>query len=118
MRVQDVVGRYGEALAAERLVAAGLQVLDTNWRCREGEIDLVACDGESLVVVEVKTRSGEGFGGAAAAVTAAKQRRLRRLAVRWLAEHPGCGWSAVRFDVVTVLRRPGRVEVQHLRGAF
>ncbi len=118
MRVQDAVGRYGEALAAERLTAGGLVVLDTNWRCREGEIDLVARDGDALVVVEVKTRSGAGFGGAAGAVTPAKQRRLRRLAVRWLAEHPGTGWGSIRFDVVAVVRAPGSVDVQHLRGAF
>ncbi len=93
MRVQDAVGKYGEALAAGRLAADGLVVLDTNWRCREGEIDLVARDGDALVVVEVKTRSGAGYGGAAGAVTPAKQRRLRRLAVRWLADHPGTGWE-------------------------
>lgn len=118
MRVKDAVGRYGEALAAERITAAGLQVLEANWRCREGEIDLVARDGDALVLVEVKTRSGDGWGGAAGAVTPAKQRRLRRLALRWLAEHPGPGWSSIRFDVVTVVRRSDKVDVQHLRGAF
>jgi putative endonuclease len=118
MRVQDAVGKYGEALAAGRLAADGLVVLDTNWRCREGEIDLVARAGDALVVVEVKTRSGAGYGGAAGAVTPAKQRRLRRLAVRWLADHPGTGWESIRFDVVTVVRGCGAVDVQHLRGAF
>ena len=84
-RVKGAVGRFGEQLAVRHLEAAGLRILDRNWRCAEGEIDIVAADGDTLVVCEVKTRSGTGFGDPAEAVVGAKAARLRRLALRWLA---------------------------------
>ena len=117
-RVKGAIGRFGEELAARHLEAAGLRILDRNWRCAEGEIDIVAADGDTLVICEVKTRSGTGFGDPAEAVIAAKAARLRRLALRWLAARE-VGWRDLRFDVVTVLRRPhGDPVVRHLRGAF
>lgn len=117
-RVKGAIGRFGEQLAAQHLEAAGLEILDRNWRCAEGEIDIVAVDGGTLVVCEVKTRSGTGFGDPAEAVVGAKALRLRRLALRWLAAHE-LGWTDLRFDVVTVLRRhDGDPVVRHLRGAF
>lgn len=113
-----VLGRRGEDLAAEHLTRAGLVVLDRNWRCRSGELDIVATDGATLVVVEVKTRSGTGFGTPAESVTPRKLGRVRRLAQLWLAEHR-VGWVQVRFDVVAVLARPGcPPEVEHLVGVF
>ena len=116
--VKSAVGKFGEDLAVKELTASGLRVLDRNWRCREGEIDIVAEDGTTLVICEVKTRSGLGFGDPAEAVIAAKAARLRRLALRWLAAHE-LGWTDLRFDVVTVLRRAeGGPVVRHLRGAF
>jgi putative endonuclease len=123
MRVKDAVGRFGEQTAARHLEAAGLTILERNWRPPSGselrgELDLVAREGAALVVVEVKTRSGTGFGTPAEAVTADKVRRVRRLAVAWLAAHPGQGHAFVRFDVVSVVRAPGGVTVEHLRGAF
>ena len=87
MRVKDAVGRFGEDVAAQHLLAAGLQILERNWRCREGELDIVARDGSELVFVEVKTRSSLAFGTPAEAVGPAKAARLRRLALCWLAEH-------------------------------
>ncbi|GAA4892377.1 YraN family protein [Actinomycetospora straminea] len=117
-----VLGRRGEDVAAEHLAARGLTVLDRNWRCREGELDLVAAEGERLVVAEVKTRSGTGFGVPAEAVTGVKAARIRRLAQRWLAERHaagGRGFAEVRFDVLAVLVRPGGApEVEHYEGAF
>jgi putative endonuclease len=115
---RNELGALGERLAAEHLTAQGLQVLDRNWRCREGELDIVARDGDALVFCEVKARRGTGFGTPAEAVTWRKQRRLRLLAQRWLAAHaehaPG-----LRFDVVGVLVLPGRSpEVTHHRRAF
>jgi putative endonuclease len=93
----------------------GFQVLDRNWRCELGEIDIVARDGDCLVVCEVKTRRSTACGHPAEAVTADKASRLRRLAARWLAEsgvHP----PQVRIDVVAVLRPPtGPALVEHLR---
>ena len=72
------LGRYGEEVAAEHLVAAGLTIVARNWRCREGEVDIVALDGDVLVMCEVKTRRGVGFGTPLDAVTPAKAARLRR----------------------------------------
>ena len=112
------VGRYGEDVAARFLAAAGLVVLERNWRCELGELDIVARDGDELVVCEVKTRRGTGFGTPLEAVTPSKAARLRRLAARWLAEHP-VRPSAVRVDVVGVLRpRAGAARVEHVRGAL
>ncbi len=117
-RVKGAVGKFGEELAAGHLEAAGFTILDRNWRCAEGEIDIVAADGATLVVCEVKTRSGTAFGDPAEAVVGRKAVRLRRLALRWLAAH-GIGWRDLRFDVVTVVRRrDGDPVVRHLRGAF
>ena len=117
-RVKDAVGRFGEDVAVRHLTGAGLRILDRNWRCAEGELDIVAEDGDTLVFCEVKTRSGSGFGDPSEAVTAAKSARIRRLSLRWLAAH-GIGWHDLRFDVVTVVRRPGASPlVRHLRNAF
>jgi putative endonuclease len=112
------LGARGERIAAAYLTDSGLRVLDRNWRCREGELDLVARDGDALVFCEVKTRRGTGFGHPVEAVTPAKQRRLRVLAQRWLSGHDEHA-PDVRFDVIGVLVRPGRPAlVTHLRGAF
>lgn len=120
MRVKDAVGRFGEDVAAAHLTAAGLDVIERNWRCREGELDIVARDGAELVFAEVKTRSSLAFGAPAEAIDWAKASRIRRLAVLWMQEHRGAEfWSSVRFDVVAVVRHRGRgVDVLHLRGAF
>jgi putative endonuclease len=120
MRAKDRLGRDGEEAAAAHLTAAGCTVLARNWRCRDGELDLVVRDGDQVVFVEVKSRSGLAFGRPVEAVTLDKARRIRRLAAQWLAEHRPAGWwGDVRFDVVSVLS-PGTDEtaIEHLRGAF
>lgn len=99
-------GRRGEDLAARWIEARGWRVIDRNWRCAAGEIDLVALDGRQLVIVEVKTRTGTGCGHPAEAVTDAKLHRLRRLAVHWLAAHDERP-AGVRVDVIAVLLPPG-----------
>jgi putative endonuclease len=112
------LGARGERIAAAYLSDLGFRVLDRNWRCREGELDLVARDGDTLVFCEVKTRRGTGFGHPVEAVTATKQRRLRRLALRWLDAHDEHARD-LRFDVIGVLVRSGRpAVVTHLRGAL
>jgi putative endonuclease len=117
-RAKDAVGGYGERVAARLLIDSGLVILDRNWRCPTGELDIVARDGNTIVFCEVKTRRSEAFGAPVEAVTAAKVRRLRALAARWLAEHPGVR-GGVRFDVVSVCpQRSGAATVDHLRGAF
>jgi putative endonuclease len=118
MRVKDAVGRYGEQRAVEHLQDSGLEILDRNWRCRDGELDIVARDeGDVLVFCEVKTRSGVRFGDPAEAVGTDKILRVRRLAVQWLRVHE-CSRRGMRFDVVTVLRGRDGVLIRHLRGAF
>ena len=118
-RVQ--LGAMGEALAVDHLTRMGLRILHRNWRCRYGELDLIASDAatRTVVFVEVKTRSGDGFGGLAHAVTPRKVQRLRRLAGLWLAAQDG-HWAAVRIDVIGVRVGPknsGRTpEITHLQG--
>ena len=116
MRAQDGLGQYGENVAAAHLRDAGLTILDRNWRCDIGEIDIVARDGDVLVVCEVKTRSGLGFGAPLEGVTARKAARLRRLAARWVHEqrvHP----PDIRIDLVGVIQTGrGAAQVEHVRG--
>ena len=112
----QALGAYGERIAADHLVASGLVILDRNWTCRFGEIDLVARDGSTLVIVEVKTRSSTRYGGPFEAITTHKATRLRRLATAWLEAHD-VQPSAVRIDVVSVVvPRTGPAEVDRIRG--
>jgi putative endonuclease len=114
----DMVGAYGERVAARHLADAGFVVLDRNWRCQYGEIDIVARDGPTLVFCEVKTRRSARFGDPAEAVGMAKAERLRRLALRWV-EVSGLRDPDMRFDVLSVRPQPaGPATVEHLRGAF
>ncbi|QTE30552.1 YraN family protein [Pengzhenrongella sicca] len=116
MRAKDAVGRYGERVAAAYLENGGWQVLDRNWRGRDGELDLVALRAGELIVVEVKTRRGLRFGHPAEAVTARKRARLRRLTAQWLAAHDVHPRS-LRIDVIAVLvQRSGAAHVEHLVG--
>jgi putative endonuclease len=113
---KDALGRRGEQLAAEYLERSGFRILDRNWHCAEGEIDIVAVDRHVLVICEVKTRSGEQYGTPLEAVTASKRRRLRRLAVRWVTAH-GVIFDEIRVDVIGVLRlRSGEFRIDHVRG--
>lgn len=117
-RRSDELGRRGEALAADYLTGIGLVVLVRNWRCREGEVDLIATDGQRLVVCEVKTRSGTGYGEPSEGVTPAKAARIRRVTAAWLRVYR-VGWCEIRFDVLAVLcPQDGPVTVEHLQGAF
>lgn len=115
------LGRVGEQLAADHLEEQGLVVVARNWRCQNGEIDIIATDGiGTLVVCEVKTRRGIGYGTPAEAVTQDKRRRLRQLAGLYITST--CRrWPIVRFDVISVLYRPGSAdqpEITHLIEAF
>jgi putative endonuclease len=112
------IGALGEQLAVEHLVAQGLRTLTRNWRCRYGELDVIAEEvtTNTVVFVEVKTRTGDGFGGLAEAVTAQKVRRIRRLAALWLAEQE-TRFSALRIDVIGVrIGRRREPELTHLKG--
>jgi putative endonuclease len=115
---KDALGRYGEQVAERHLLEAGFTVLDRNWRCAAGELDIVAREGTALVFCEVKTRSSIRFGLPVEAVTERKATKIRELALHWLREHPGARGD-IRFDVLGVLRSSsGRAAVSHLRGAF
>lgn len=110
------LGKRGEDAACRYLEHQGLAVLARNWRCPEGELDIVATDGDRLVVVEVKCRSGTSRGAPVEAVTEAKLARVRRSAARWLTAHR-VGGVEVRYDVVAIEWPPtGRVRLHHLRG--
>ena len=112
-RRNAALGGFGEQLAAAHYRAHGYAVLERNWRCQAGEIDLICARGSTLVVCEVKARAGSAHGHPLEAVTRPKQRRLRRLAARYLSQQGG-RWAEVRFDVAGVL--DGKLEV--VEGAF
>lgn len=112
MRAKDAVGRRGEAVAARYLEESGLHVIDRNWRCSDGEIDIVAVDGDVLVVVEVKSRSSLDFGHPFEAITEPKLQRLHRLSAAWRRFH-ALRFREHRIDAVAVLQqgsKPPKVE--------
>lgn len=116
MHPKYALGRRGEQLAADYLQQAGFRVLERNYRCADGEVDIVAADHRTLVACEVKTRSSLRYGTPIEAVDARKLRRLRRLAVRWAATH-GVIFDGLRVDVVGVLKSAdGQFTIEHVRG--
>ena len=118
MAAKDDLGRRGEELAAHFLVNAGMSIVDRNWRCPQGEIDIVARDGMELVFVEVKTRSSVAFGHPLEAITVPKLARLRRLAATWCEMNPDA-YFAIRIDAVAViLPFRGPVEIEQLARVF
>jgi putative endonuclease len=117
---RSAVGRAGENAAAELLEHLGYILLERNWRCRIGEIDLIALDGKTLVFVEVRSRTNPTrFGTAIEAVTARKCRQVREVATVYLKQRGGAP-QPLRFDVVAVtfLRDGNASEIKHLQGAF
>lgn len=113
---KQALGAYGERVAEEHLVAQGMTLLDRNWRCSAGEIDLVLRDRAVLVVCEVKTRTSLVNGTPHEAVTDAKLARLQRLGMLWADAH-GVSPQEMRVDLVAVMRpRRGAAEVDHVRG--
>lgn len=116
MRAKDALGRYGEDVAVRYLQDLGLVVLDRNWRCSLGELDVIAREGGCLVVCEVKTRRSDEFGGPLQAVSPRKVRRMRQLVLRWLDERQ-VHVPEIRFDVIGIIQPlVGAPTLQHLRG--
>jgi len=120
-------GDAGEAVAARWYEARGYVVVDRNWRCREGELDLIVRGPAAailggpavLVFCEVKTRRSTRYGEPFEAVTVAKQQRIRGLALRWLAEHPDARAAELRFDVASVrVDAAGDAAVAVIEAAF
>lgn len=117
-KVRRAVGEWGERLAERHLTAQGLVVLHRNWRCADGEVDLILREGRDVVFCEVKTRRSKLFGTPAEAIGPDKVRRLRRLAGLWL-QQSQVRPREVRFDVVEVLpQSQGAPVVEHIRAAF
>ncbi len=113
---RKALGDLGERLAAHHLTEAGLTVLDRNWRCSAGEIDIVAAEGQTLVVCEVKTRSTSRYGTPLEAITTAKASRLHRLGWMWVRSHSLC-YAALRVDIISITRpRRGPALVEHIVG--
>lgn len=110
------LGREGEDLARKHLEKAGYHIIESNYRTRSGEIDLIADDGGVLVFIEVKTRSSNRFGTPLEAVTAAKCRQISKVALEYLSRN-NCQESLVRFDVVGVETGPP-VQVEVVKDAF
>ena len=110
-------GAWGEELVATWYREHGYDIVARNWRCRQGEIDIIASSGSVLVICEVKTRANADFGSPASAVDVNKQQRLRRLAAHWLSENPNTRVS-VRFDVAAVIGPKDKVTLEVIEAAF
>jgi putative endonuclease len=118
MAAKDELGRRGENLAADHLLASGFEIIERNWRCSQGEIDIVATNDSEIVFVEVKTRSSLAFGHPLEAITVAKLARMRRVAAAWCEAHPG-NHSAIRLDAIAIIApMHGLVEIEHLERVF
>jgi putative endonuclease len=113
MARKDVLGRTGEQLAVDHLIDRGFEILDRNWRCPEGEIDIVARQAETTVIVEVKTRAGLGYGHPLDSITPRKLARLRRLAAQWCAAHGPV--RHLRIDAIAVLASGDGISIEHVR---
>ncbi len=118
MAAKDELGRRGEDLAAHYLVEHGYRLLDRNWRCAAGEVDIVASHAGEVAFVEVKTRSSVRFGHPFEAISAAKLVRMRRVAALWC-ENSTHQIVRYRLDVIGIVLRPGRLEsIEHLKRVF
>jgi len=113
------LGQLGEQAATRYLITQGYQLLDRNWRCRLGEIDLVAAREDQIIFVEVRTRASVRFGSGAESVDRHKQQKLRQLALAYLREKRMSQEAKLRFDVVSIqVLEDGRYEIDHIKHAF
>ena len=117
MGQKQLLGKYGEDVAAQFLQDRGYSIIDRNWRCSIGEIDLVAKYKSRLVFVEVKTRNGTSYGHPFEAITNSKILRMRKLVSQWCSQNGALG-AEVRLDAIAVLVRGGRVGIEHLKQVF
>jgi len=118
MAAKDRLGARGEQLAAAFLERSGISIIERNWRCSQGEIDVIVQDGDETAFVEVKTRSSVQFGHPLEAITPEKLARLRRLAAAWCETHPQPG-RHIRIDAIAVIAPTGGpVSIDHLKRVF
>ncbi|MBB2997361.1 YraN family protein [Paeniglutamicibacter cryotolerans] len=116
MNHNQYLGAAGEAIAAEYLQHRGMRILATNWRCSQGELDIIAEHRGSIIAVEVKTRTSTDYGHPAQAVTAAKLRRLCVLTRCWCRENHR-SWTGARIDVIAILLHQGtKPHLEHYKG--
>lgn len=120
MADKDDLGRAGEDRAAAHLTACGYRIIDRNWRCPQGEIDIVATREAALVVVEVKTRTSEAFGHPFEAIDRRKAERLWRLAMAWISAHPlDARGHRLRLDAIAIVGDdPRTARLEHLEDAL
>lgn len=122
MHKNQQLGKYGEDRAADYFKTQGHEIVARNWRCGEGEIDLITFKAGRFVFTEVKTRSGNGYGHPFEAITADKVRRMRRLVAIWCEQREKSGQSVlgkkVRLDAISVLVTNGRVAIEHLKQVY
>jgi putative endonuclease len=118
MQTRTMLGRAGEQLACDLYRKLGFEVVDRNWRCPAGEVDLIVRRADVVVFCEVKTRSNDRYGLPAEAVGAIKQARLRRLAGAWLDHRAAPPVARVRFDVVSIIVCGSETRITHLPDAF
>jgi len=116
-RVAARLGNEGERATADYLSERGYHILERNFRCRGGEVDLIALDGATLVFIEVKLRRSLARGAPIEAVTAVKQSRVRKAAQVYLA-YSGRVFSRIRFDVVAIMKSGKNTDITHLKAAF
>lgn len=114
---KHILGLYGEKLAGNYLQALGYEIVERNWRCRLGEIDLIVKDKNRYIFVEVKTRNGAGYGHPLEAITETKLRKIRVLVGEWCRSRQISGIE-VRIDAVGVLVEHGKVQLEHLKQVF
>lgn len=112
-----ITGRRGEDIAAEHLAKHGYRIIERNYRCRQGEIDIIAMDAAALVFIEVKTRASDRFGPPAEAVDAGKQGRMAHAALKYMADK-GLSETEARFDVVSVVLSGNEHRAEIIRDAF
>ena len=118
MAAKDVLGRDGEAIAVRHLEGKGYSIIDRNWRCAQGEIDIVARQNDETVFVEVKTRSSIAYGHPFEAITTKKLARLRRLAGAWCLT-TSTATRHIRIDVVSVIvGRKHEPTIEHIEAVF
>jgi putative endonuclease len=117
MGPNQILGKYGEDVAASFLQDRGYTILERNWRCEIGEIDLIAKHKKLLVFIEVKTRNGSGFGHPFESVTKSKVSRMRRLAAAWVAANDAPS-NGLRLDAIAVLVRNGKVAIEHIKQVY
>jgi putative endonuclease len=117
-RERKAIGLFGEELALAHLVAHGLSLVTRNYRCKLGELDLVMLEGEILVLVEVRCRGTNEFGGAAASITWQKQRKLAKTAEHLLMKNPELRRHRARFDVIAIMTDSATPQIEWIKSAF